>query len=330
MKFDPRVFALTVVTIVGRVCYLAHSLTAGDGAAKRFRLTFGSRSRERSSCRVSWKPKNILRVPRHGQRKFRPRPRHCKTVGQPPCSTLATETKEWEKYMPDYFPRFLHLPLEMREKIYDFAMDGLSTRYFVQTSKQMSSLTVSPATLPYLCVASKQLHEEALAVWIRRTRFTVSKSVHIAPLMSFLSRVDGFKHVRMLFYGDLVSYGTDRRIFRPDSRTHQHLAAKCTGLNSLILGLDAFSLMESTSLGTQVILSSKKELKKKLLLGPVFQLHNLRKLKIEAIIPSFQIESFVRQEGMNGLAEIVTEGFEAVEKGGAVQVQFEMTAWKYE
>jgi hypothetical protein len=79
-----------------------------------------------------------------------------------------------------------------------------------------------------------------------------------------------------------------------------------------------------------VILSSKKELKKKLLLGPVFQLHNLRKLKIEAIIPSFQIESFVRQEGMNGLAEIVTEGFEAVEKGGAVQVQFEMTAWKYE
>jgi hypothetical protein len=57
------------------------------------------------------------------------------------------------------FPRFLDLPLELREKIYHLAMADLPTRYFLQPETKLSALTVFPSTLPALCFANKQMHQ---------------------------------------------------------------------------------------------------------------------------------------------------------------------------
>ncbi|KAI4947440.1 hypothetical protein J4E91_006794 [Alternaria rosae] len=205
-------------------------------------------------------------------------------------------------------------------------MDGLSTRYFVQACKEISPLTVAPATLPNLCFASKQLHEEGLAVWIRRTRFTVLKTsiTHVFPFMNFLCRVDGFKHVRMLCYGDLLAYGLKYQ--RTYVATCEDLAAKCTGLCSLIFELDYFWLTDYTRVPAPVKLAPKDEVKKRLKLEPVYQLPSLRRLRIEVVVPWSRAKRFEQQGGMSTLTEIVTEGFEAAEKGGVVEVQLEMIA----
>ena len=168
MEFNLRV-ALAVIIVavaVGRICYLIDSLIAADRTAKRFGFGFAFASSPQgiSNHKIPRKPKYIFHVPRHGERKVRHQPRPRKPQVLPSRSDIVTKAEECEEYVPDYFPRFLQLPLEIREKVYHYAMDGLSTRYFVQAYKDISPLTVAPATLPNLCFASKQLHKEGLAV----------------------------------------------------------------------------------------------------------------------------------------------------------------------
>ncbi|KAI4931611.1 hypothetical protein J4E85_004205 [Alternaria conjuncta] len=314
--------------MVGRLFYLIHLLAAANRAAKRFGFgfAFASSLQGRSSHKIPRKPKYIFHVPRHCERKVRHPPRPGKTQAHPLRPAIVNKAEEWEEYVPDYFPHFLQLPLEIREKVYHYAMDGLSSRYFVQAYKDISPLTVAPATLPNLCFASKQLHKEGLAVWIRRTRFTVLKSsiTHVVPLMNFLSAVHGFKHVRMLCYGDLLAYGLKHQ--RVYITTGEDLAAKCIGLRSLIFELDYFWLTDFARAPAPVKLGPKKEVKKRLRLEPVYQLTSLRKLKIEVVVPWSRGKRFEQQGGLTRLTEIVTEGFEAAGRGGAVEVQLEMVA----
>ncbi|KAI4710551.1 hypothetical protein J4E89_005007 [Alternaria sp. Ai002NY15] len=314
--------------MVGRLFYLIYLLAAANRAAKRFGsgLAFASSLQGRSSHKIPRKPKHIFHVPRYCERKVRYPPRPGKTQAHPLRPAIVKKAEEWEEYVPDYFPRFLQLPLEIREKVYHYAMDGLSTRYFVQAYKDISPLTVAPATLPNLCFASKQLHKEGLAVWIRRTRFTVLKSsiTHVVPLMNFLTAVDGFKHVRMLCYGDLLAYGLKHQ--RVYITTGEDLAAKCTGLRSLIFELDYFWLTDFARAPAPVKLAPKKEVKKRLRLEPVYQLTSLRKLKIEVVVPWSRGKRFEQQGGLTRLTEIITEGFEAAGRGGAVELQLEMVA----
>jgi len=334
MEFNLGVRATVVIAvivgIVGRIFYLIYLLIAANRAAKRFGFGFGfgftSSPQGRSSHKIPRKPKYIFHVPRHGERKVRDQSRPRKPQVLPSHSDIVTKAEECEEYVPDYFPHFLQLPLEIREKVYHYTMDGLSTRYFVQAYKDISPLTVAPATLPNLCFASKQLHKEGLAVWIRRTRFTVLKSsiTHVVPLMNFLSAVDSFKHVRMLCYGDLLAYGLKHQ--RVYITTGEDLAAKCTGLRSLIFELDYFWLTDFARAPAPVKLAPKKDVKKRLRLEPVYQLSSLRKLKIEVVVPWSRGKRFEQQGGLTRLTEIVTEGFEAAGRGGAVELQLEMVA----
>ena len=154
---------------------------------------------------------------------------------------LSHETEGWIEYTENgCFPRFLDLPRDIRDIIYELAMYHLPTRCGLWSSQTLSEKVVYPQTLPDLCFINRQLHKECLHAWLRRTRFIVADNEGILQQFNdFLSRVDGVRAVRMLSFPELCGYGQPYT-----GNTVSDLAAACPGLRKLSIEIKAISLIE--------------------------------------------------------------------------------------
>jgi hypothetical protein len=218
------------------------------------------------------------------------------------------------------FPRFLDLPLELREKIYHLSMTDLATRYFVQPEMKLSALTVSPSTLPAFCFANKQMHQEVLSAWIRRTRFVVDGNnlSPLSPVNKFLRAVDGYRHVRMLAFTKINISGD---VYRYIEQSPKRLADRCPRLRSLVIDVDYYVLLDDDFES----LRTKEELEKELIFKPLFQLQSLRHLTIRVLVSEWRKQEIAQTGGMGGLKELVKSGFDEAGKSAVVRVEYEVT-----
>jgi hypothetical protein len=199
-------------------------------------------------------------------------------------------------------------------------MADLATRYFVQPEMKLSALTVSPSTLPALCFAKKQMHQEVLSAWIRRTRFVVDGNnlSSLSPVNKFLRAVDGYRHVRMLAFTKINTFGD---VYRYIEQSPKRLADKCPGLRSLVIDIDYYVLLDDNFKS----LRPKEELEKELIFKPLFQLQSLRHLTVRVLVSEWRKQEIAQTGGLGSLKELVKSGFKEVGKSAIVRVEYKVT-----
>lgn len=106
-----------------------------------------------------------------------------------------------------------------------------------------SLYTISPGTLLPFCFANKQIHQEALSAWIRRTRFVVRKAeLECRALNTLPTKMQGYKHVRMLSFANPTEYRWKEQINRSSIMTSGLIVQRCAGLRSLLIEVDSLPL----------------------------------------------------------------------------------------
>ncbi|KAF2656469.1 hypothetical protein K491DRAFT_778003 [Lophiostoma macrostomum CBS 122681] len=128
---------------------------------------------------------------------------------------------------------FFVLPLEIRDQIYEIVMEDLPTRLSINNSTTINHKVLLPKVLPSICFASKQLHQEVVLAYIRRTRFELHHptSEMLRLLRDFLGSFEdnrGFEAIRMLSFYDGSSMAGINEFVKD-----------LPGLRSVILGMEA-------------------------------------------------------------------------------------------
>lgn len=146
------------------------------------------------------------------------------------------------------FEKFMQLPLEIREKVWDFSirgkvyfvprsyhldeyaryfLDPLALRGFVQPNT-IGPNPKRPPFLPAVCRVSVYTFEETLGVFLRNTNFLMHNIAQNRFFDAFLTKVDGFRSIRTLSFGyfDCFPSGFERN-------ADLELAARCPGLQEL-------------------------------------------------------------------------------------------------
>lgn len=140
---------------------------------------------------------------------------------------------------------FMTLPLEIREVIYHFAMEGLPTQLSISEDKCMRGWTLYPNTLPNICFVSKQIWQEACLVFIRRTQFQFPYWYYGKNLSLWLSQLPdhkGYKAVRTLYF-DRNEYCQFLPPLKRSSAGDINLGPPYTGIRSLVFEASAEALV---------------------------------------------------------------------------------------
>jgi hypothetical protein len=144
--------------------------------------------------------------------------------------------------------RFLHLPREIRDMIYIFAMTSLPTRLLLSVALPFGLSFFYAKTLPAICFASNKLFEEATLAYTTRTHFVFADDPeqlgnYTIQLLfaNFLSQFpNGAASVRMLGYPAVRKCDNRSRcyVYVPPETHFRHpegLVSICPGLVSLML-----------------------------------------------------------------------------------------------
>jgi len=289
--------------------------------------------------RLLFQPKTTTFV--HGQRKKRVRLARTRRIRDGVLSSRPAQAEdEWIEYTDNgTFPKFLELPSELRDIIYEHAMDALPTRCDLLLGQPLSDLAVYPRTLPAFCFANKQLHHEGIHAWLRRTRLVVPHGREILEqLNAFLARHDGFKAVRMLSFLDLYEFEPLWRWLVQGEHSPAQLAAACSGLRKLSLEIKVATLfgfqLDPPASPLEIELKSSTDIVDKVGLAPLFALQSLRQVTIATTAPRSCDQllaphtEYSRDDFVRNLKNAVEEGFEKVGKAQKVKIDFVGLVWR--
>jgi len=157
----------------------------------------------------------------------------------------ATKSAQKSKASPqDAVPPhdFMHLPLELRDKVYAHLMSNLPTDVTLFHADKGPILTYLPKdALPSLAYTNHQLYNEVALVYIRRTRFIISArhKLQLSRLFDFLNHFlneQGFRNVRSLMYQDNLTCFTSPDAPLALGNKYKHISCvvmRCTGLKEL-------------------------------------------------------------------------------------------------
>jgi hypothetical protein len=127
------------------------------------------------------------------------------------------------------------LPLEIREKIYAYAMDELPHELILAPgSRRPNEVSPFPAVLPSICFLSRTIYYESLSVFIRLRKFSLCSGLAAYCLFQLLDRLphdNGFRAVRSIYMSPMA------RKFRVSDAIR--LLSSCTGLQNLVIAVDA-------------------------------------------------------------------------------------------
>lgn len=132
----------------------------------------------------------------------------------------------------------LDLPLEIRERIYGFVFERLTTRIMLERETQLYRWTFQPRTLPDICFTSKQMWEESVLHFVRRTRFIAivfKKNDSSDPSMELKNWLEIFPDGQGLRAVRMLSYPEDTLMEDLPS-----LILHCPGIRSLKIVLSKF------------------------------------------------------------------------------------------
>lgn len=206
-------------------------------------------------------------------------------------TTTARRSGQPPRY--DRFHKFLSLPPEVRDLIYEFAMHDLPTRCHIVPWEPLSDLVVYPQTLPSICFTSKRMHKEGLHAWLRRTRLVVINASDISPYLNhFLIKIGGHQHVRMLSLHDVGTFGVDA-----NGQRLAALVAACPGITRLHMDINTLSFIDLDGLRefpSRPMMRSPTALKAVLQLDPLTDLKRLRLLTLTACCKEEYIYSILR------------------------------------
>jgi hypothetical protein len=234
----------------------------------------------------------------------------------------------FENKVLERFPKFLELPRELRDNIYNHVLSCVSSQCQLSTTQTIAEYAIYPYTLPNLSFTSKRLHQEVLRAWLRRTRFIVPHDFSVMThLTKFLARTDGFREIRTLSFPELRNHGSE--LF--GDSTVSNMVAKCSGLRSLRFDIKAYQLFTfrtplPASHTPDIELKSPSEIFDRFCLQSLFELHNLRHLAITVVAERSVLDTLLPHESirpedfLNNLKTAINNGFR--DKKTHIHVEF--------
>ncbi|KAF2492785.1 hypothetical protein BU16DRAFT_90764 [Lophium mytilinum] len=157
-----------------------------------------------------------------------------------------------QKVKPEPFFRFLDLPRELRDMIYEFAIpdtytptrpDTYTPRLILK-SPRYKPLVYPAGFIPSLCHANRQIRHEAMPVFIKTFRFELHGDHYTRRLTAWLMALSGrnaFKDIRYLEFpqmclvGDLSYDFVDRNRQYKDAAYHMEFVRRCPALKEVRL-----------------------------------------------------------------------------------------------
>ncbi|KAF9691493.1 hypothetical protein EKO04_010237 [Ascochyta lentis] len=143
---------------------------------------------------------------------------------------------------PTTLHRFMELPSEIRETIWDIAVRnepyvvaGTYKRYFTHPIELRKYNTSDAGVFPFLpavCRLSRETRVEAIHVFLRASTFFVCSYPENQFLTAFLSMHDGYRSVRGLHF-DFFDFYNSRPEHQSDTNADLELCVRCTGLKEV-------------------------------------------------------------------------------------------------
>ncbi|KAF2107727.1 hypothetical protein BDV96DRAFT_693209 [Lophiotrema nucula] len=228
---------------------------------------------------------------------------------------MPTQEELWEEEVDfdcNSFRKFLELPRELRDAIYEYAMDDLPTRFTLWKGIKIQKMVLYPATLPGVCFVNRQTRIEACLAYIRRTRFTLVGEAYPSQhrLIKWLEQFEddkGFAAVRRLCYEQVVYQYSDCRYPFSSASLPFGLVRRCTGLHDLILTVSAHSVVHQGNPHNRLLTTT--EIENEMGFERLFENKSIKKVKI------YCVEGHTYKEN-RASAEEVFANFSTMVRGG--------------
>ncbi|KAL1592255.1 hypothetical protein SLS60_011332 [Paraconiothyrium brasiliense] len=203
---------------------------------------------------------------------------------------------------------FMSLPLELREKIWTYAMRDLPSRFIIDEDVYIDQVVFQPDTLLPFTFICRTLKTEIILTWIRRTRFIFSSSAHRLhdKLIRFLEQFeDGLLSVRMIGYhrdswcrirtpfeeNIFKSIKVSGHLVKADFRSSPaYLVSRCPGITSIVVTaqrLRYLSFPPSTQVERKSIPLTKENLRDYWCFDGLFDMQKLRHFYISCVGEKF-------------------------------------------
>ncbi|KAF2726980.1 hypothetical protein EJ04DRAFT_582342 [Polyplosphaeria fusca] len=160
----------------------------------------------------------------------------------------------WPGPAADTFPHFLNLPLELRNRIYEYMMtNGPSSVVIPESAGKMgmelSKFTLLPKALPNVCYTSHRVHLEATLAFIRCTRFIIPSTTRPLPQTALIRWLNQFPSNQGFSAVRRIGFDHNMRKWLPKCREptyipldwtlwQQDFVEKCDGLTDLVMHFD--------------------------------------------------------------------------------------------
>jgi len=242
-------------------------------------------------------------------------------------STGTMRAPSSQQYKPS---SFMALPLEIREKIYEYAMDVIPEDERIGEifkSKKVFSASPLSERLPAIGRASRQTFYESTLVYLRRTRFVLDPtSISHQILQHYLARFpspNAYNSIRSLEYVERLWVGyqdmTSLMLFR--------------GLRHLCIRFLADTLT-TPPYEWEASLPSKDEIQDRMKFGPIYELGSLKELVLMGKVVDTDVnphlqdrkraERLMQVRAFQNLFELLVEGFQ--KRGSNVKITMHLQA----